>query len=76
MVHDTTAEAADAQRAAWRRMGASARAGAALRMGDDLRRVAMEGIRMRNPDWSEERVRAAMLRRVLGDELFEAAYQR
>lgn len=75
MVQDTTREAAEVQRAAWRRMGGSARAELALRMSEDLRRVTMDGIRHAHPDWSEQRVRAAMLRRVLGDALYEAAFE-
>ena len=75
-MHDTTPEADEVQRAAWKRMGPSARAAVALRMSEDLRQVTMDGIRHQHPGWSEERVREAMLRRVLGDELFEAAFRR
>jgi hypothetical protein len=71
---DTTPEALEVQRAIWRRMGPVRRLRLAMQMSDDSRRITADGIRSRHPDYAPEQIRFALLRMVLGDELFAAAY--
>jgi hypothetical protein len=42
-------------------MSAEQRSELALRMSDDLRRIAAEGIQARHPDYSESEVRRALV---------------
>jgi hypothetical protein len=71
---DTTPDAHDVQFEAWRRMTGSERVALAIEMSDEARRIAEDGIRDRHPDYSAEEVRWALLRLLLGDDLFSAAY--
>ena len=63
-----------AQESAWRRLGAEGRIRLMLQLSDELREVALAGIRGREPDLSEAQARGWLLRALLGDELYEAAY--
>jgi hypothetical protein len=47
-------------------MTASEQGALALRMGDDVRRIATEGIRQRHPVYSEHEVRRALLALLYG----------
>lgn len=72
-LRDTADEAARAQREAWRRMGPSRRLELAMRMSDDVRQIAIDGELARHPGISRAEALARVVRRTLGDELFEAA---
>lgn len=70
-VLDTAAEADAVQRYVWRRMGPTRRLQLALQMRDDVRAIAIEGARRRSPDAGPDAAEEDVLRRVLGDALFE-----
>jgi hypothetical protein len=63
---DTSLAAHDLQMRLYRAMTASARGELALRMSDDVRRIAAEGIRQRHPEYSEHEVRRALLALLYG----------
>jgi len=63
---DTSPAARDLQRRLYRAMTASERGELALRMSDDVRRIAAEGIRQRHPEYSEHEVRRALLALLYG----------
>lgn len=71
---DTTPAAHQAQMEAYRRMGPEARARIALEMSEDVRRLTLEGIRARHPEYDDERARRALFRLLLGDELVRAIW--
>lgn len=71
---DTLAAAARAQDEAWRRLGPQGRIAVAIDLSERVREIAMDGIRTRHPEYSHEEARNAMLRLVLGDELYRAAW--
>jgi len=71
---DTAEDAHRVQLAIWRRMGNAATADLAVQMSDEVRGVAMDGIRARHPDYDEDEVRHALFRLTLGDELYRAAW--
>jgi hypothetical protein len=50
---DTSSEAWDRQRAAFRRMGPEGRVRAAVELSKAVRAIQLEGILSRNPGWSE-----------------------
>jgi hypothetical protein len=64
--HDTSREAHEVQMRLYRAMTGAQRSELALRMSDDLRRVAAEGIRMRHPDYTETDVRRALVALLYG----------
>jgi hypothetical protein len=66
LARDTSRAARDAQLAAIRRLDGPARVEMAMRMSDEAREISRAGIRHRHPDWSDERIRAALLEVVLG----------
>jgi hypothetical protein len=59
--HDTSREAHELQMRMYRSMTGAQRSELALRMSDDVRRIAAEGIRMRHPDYTERDVRRALV---------------
>jgi len=63
---DTSPAAHDLQMRLYRAMTASERGALALRMSDDVRRIAAEGIRQRHPEYSEHEVRRALLALLYG----------
>lgn len=71
---DTSAEAAAVQLAAWRRLGPEARVAMAAHLSDDIRQVSLAGIRQRHPDYTDDEVRRALLRLIVGDALTRAAW--
>jgi hypothetical protein len=73
---DTSREAREAQREAQRRIGPSARVGLAFEMSAEARRISIAGMRSRDTTLSEAEARARLLRRLLGAELYAAAYAR
>lgn len=66
---DTSIEAATVQLEAWRRLGPEGRVELAARLSDEVRQVALAGIRHRHPEYSEGMAFRALLRLVLGDAL-------
>ena len=48
----------------------------ALRMSEQARRISVAGLLSRNPGMSSKEARIRVLRRVLGADLYEAAYGR
>lgn len=71
---DTAPDVRRAQESAWRRIGAEGRIRLMVKLSDELREVALAGIRSREPDLSDAQARGRLLRTLLGDELYEAAY--
>lgn len=71
---DTDAAAHDAQMQAYRRMGAEARVRVAFEMSEDVRRMTLEGIRERHPEYDDDRARRALFRLLLGDDLVRAIW--
>lgn len=71
---DTAAEAHQVQIQVYRRMGPEGRLQRAMRMCDEAREVAQAGIRARHPGYDGQSVKWALLRLLLGDTLFCAAY--
>jgi hypothetical protein len=70
---DTTADAAEMQLEAYRRLGGAARLEIAFRL-NALVRAAAAGIRRRHADYDDEQVKAALARLVLGDDLVRRAF--
>jgi len=74
MPGDTSLEAAAVQLDAWRRLGPEGRVELAARLSDEIRQVALAGIRHRHPEYSEGVAFRALLRLVLGDALVRAMW--
>ena len=71
---DTTREALDAQRTAQRRLGPARRVELAFEMSEQAREIAIRGALAREPGLRPEEARARLLRRLLGDALYRAAW--
>lgn len=71
---DTDRAAHEAQLHAYRRMGPEARAALSARMSEDAHRVALAGIHARHPDYDDEKLRRALFRLVLGEEMVRALW--
>ena len=69
-MNDTSPEARDAQLVALRRMGAARRMTTAAQMSDDVRAMALAGIKARHPHYDDATARWALFRLLLGDALF------
>jgi hypothetical protein len=67
--HDTNQAAHESQMRAYRAMGAARRSELGLRMSDDLRQIAAEGVRQRHPMYSERDVRKALIALFYGKDL-------
>jgi hypothetical protein len=76
VTRDTTREARDAQLAAWRRLGPGGRVEVAWEMSETARDLSVAAILRRDPSLSAEQARRKLLRRLLGDALFDAAFGR
>jgi hypothetical protein len=72
---DTTHEAREAQLAAWRRLGPAGRVELAWELAECARETSLAGILARNPALSREEGRLLLIRRLLGDDLFTAAFR-
>ena len=70
---DTTLAAHRAQVEWYRRISPAERVALAATMSDEVRAVSRSGIQARHPEYSPEQVRLALLRLVLGDDLFRRA---
>lgn len=63
---DTSQEAHELQLRLYRAMTPEQRSELALRMSDDVRRIAEEGIKQRHPDYSDRDVRRALVALLYG----------
>lgn len=73
-ISDTSPEARRVQIAALRAMGMEGRARATLGLNRLAREFALAGIRMRHPDYDDEKVRMALFRLTFGRKLFREVY--
>jgi len=71
---DTSLEAHAAQIEAYRRMGGTGRVAVTFRLNQLAREMAAAGIRSRHPNYTEEDVRFALHRLLLGDRLTRAVW--
>ena len=71
---DTSLEAIRVQHAVYRRMPAEMRLRLGLQMSDSARAVSAAGVRARHPEYTDRQVELAVIRMMLGEELFRRAY--
>ena len=71
---DTTPDAQRIHAAVLRQMTPEERIHAAFAMSEDARQITCAGIRSRNPEWDEARVRYEMLVRLYGAALVARAW--
>jgi HEPN domain-containing protein len=71
---DTTPEAHEAQRRAIQRLAPARRVEMAFEMSEQAREAAIRGALSRAPGLTHEEARAELLRRLLGDALYRAAW--
>jgi hypothetical protein len=71
---DTTVEAARVQLAVLRRLGIDHCARMAFELSDNVRHIAEIGVRDRHPEYTPDQLRLAVIRDLLGDDLFDRAY--
>jgi hypothetical protein len=71
---DTSWPALEQQLEAYRRMSPGARVEQMVQMSEEVRDIALSGIRQRHPDYDETRVRLALYRLLYGEELARAAW--
>ena len=65
---DTSRDAHEHQLRIYRSMKDEERAGLALQMSDDIRRIAAEGIRQRHPEYGDHEVKRALVALLYGVE--------
>jgi hypothetical protein len=71
---DTTLEAFRVQCEAYRRMPPEERLRNAFDMSNAIREVSAGGVRARHPDYTEEQVQLAVVRLMLGEQLFKEVH--
>lgn len=71
---DTTIEALRKQFEILERIGIEGRAEMTFQLSDNLRQIIQDGVRFRNPEYSDSQVRQEVLRITLGDELYRKAF--
>ncbi len=71
---DTSVEAEKKQIEILREMGPEKRLMNSISLAQTARKLMAAGIKLRHPDYSEDQVRLATIRLVLGEMLFEAVY--
>jgi hypothetical protein len=71
---DTSDAAHEAQLRIYRRMTPEQRVELAMKLSEDVRQIAREGIRARHPDYSARDIELALLRLLYGDELIKRAF--
>ena len=71
---DTTPDADEVQLEAYRRMGGPGRAAIMFRLNELSRQATIAGIRSRHPDYTDEELRLAFARLVLGDDCVRAVW--
>ncbi len=73
---DTTPAAQEVQLRWLRRLSPAARVAVAVEMSEDVREIARAGIAARHPEYSATQVTFALLRLLMGDDLFHRAWPR
>ena len=71
---DTTLKAEWAQIDIFRRMKPEQRLKMAIELSETTRKLTEEGIKARHPEYSDDEVRLAIIKILLGDELFRLIY--
>jgi len=71
---DTTPEADHLQLEIFRRMGPEKRLQAGIELSQLCRKLLLEGVRMRHPEYNERQTKLAVIRLILPENLFLAAY--
>jgi hypothetical protein len=71
---DTARDALDSQRAAQQRLGPARRVELAFEMSEQARTISIRGAMAREPGLARDEARARLLRRLLGDALYRAAW--
>jgi hypothetical protein len=69
LIRDTEPDIRRRQLDIYRSMSPAQRVEAAVDLSEDVRRIAIDGIRMRNPELDDARVHQELLRLLHGDEL-------
>jgi hypothetical protein len=73
-MRDTTRDAEKKQIEILRRMGPEGRLRAAIELSRTSRKLLLEGVHKRHPDYDERQIRLETIRLTLPKELFRAAY--
>jgi len=68
---DTTLEAHRKQMEILKKLSPEQRALISFELSDNVRQIAMDGIRNQHPDFTEMQVRRELLRRIVGDKLYQ-----
>ena len=71
---DTSPEAESIQIEVFRRMGPEKRLQTAIELAQTSRELLAKGVRNRHPEYGEEEIRLAVIRILLSEQLFLAAY--
>lgn len=71
---DTSLEVEQIQIEIFRKMAPERRLEMACEMSDEARALSAEGVRCRHPHYNEDTVRLAVIRLMLGDDLFQQVY--
>ena len=71
---DTTIDAARKQFEILRRLGPEVRAKMTFELSDNLHSLVEAGVRLRHPDFDEQRVQQEVLRLMVGEALFRQIY--
>jgi hypothetical protein len=71
---DTTIDALRKQFEILERIGIEGRAEMTFQLSDNLRQIVEDGVRSRNPEYSDSQVRQEVLQITLGDELYRKAF--
>jgi len=68
---DTTPDAHRKQIEILQKMSPEKRALISFELSDNVRQIAMAGIKKQHPDFTDTQIRRELLRRMVGDELFQ-----
>lgn len=74
IARDTLPDAHDVQVAIYRRLTGEQRVALAMQMSEDAREITRAGIRARHPEYDDEQTWHALVRLLLGDALYCAAW--
>ena len=71
---DTSREADRVQFECYRRMTPDERVRLGLQLSEMVRKSLLEGVRSRHPEYTQDQLRLAVIRLILPEDLFAAAY--
>jgi hypothetical protein len=71
---DTTSQSEKVQLGIFRRMKSEKRLQAAIDLAQTSRKLLKEGVSTRHPEYNEDQIRLAVIRLMLGEDLFLRAY--